>query len=229
MGVPKRLTEMQKRFSEFVVFGGVDGPMTQGEAAIAAGYSTKRARSEGSELLNPRLSPLVVQYVGKLKEERLEKFKVTYDGHLAELARIKDAALKKGSFSSAVNAETNRGKAAGLYIERKIIKHGKLEDMSEQELEYKMKQILDDYGPILNVTPEAALLDQKPLKTKKRKKRKAPKNIVANQTSKPPIKTVSQKSQDDLEPISESQSKDKNKSIESQSLIPGITDQDSTS
>ena len=228
MGVPKRLTEMQKRFSEFVVFGGPSGPMTQGEAAIAAGYSTKRARSEGSELLNPRLSPLVVQHVGKLKEERLEKFKVTYDGHLAELARIKDAALKKGSFSSAVNAETNRGKAAGLYIERKIIKHGKLEDMSEQELENKMKQILDDYAPILNVTPEAALLDQKPEKTRKRKKRKAPKNIVANQTSKPPIKTISQKSQDDLEPIEESKSENKNKSVESQSPIPSITDQDST-
>ena len=29
MGVPKRLTEMQMRFSEFVVFGGPDGPMTQ--------------------------------------------------------------------------------------------------------------------------------------------------------------------------------------------------------
>ena len=47
MGVPKRLTEMQMRFAEFVVFGGTDGPMTQGEAAIAAGYSTKRASSEG--------------------------------------------------------------------------------------------------------------------------------------------------------------------------------------
>jgi phage terminase small subunit len=183
MGVPKRLTEMQMRFAEFVVFGGVDGPMTQGEAAIAAGYSSKRARSEGSELLNPRLSPLVVQHVGKLKEERLEKYKVTYDGHLAELARIKDQALKKGSFSSAVNAETNRGKAAGLYIERKIIKHGKLEDMSEQELEHKMKQILDDYAPILNITPEVALLDQKPAKTKARKKRKGPKSIAANSTS----------------------------------------------
>jgi len=154
MGVPKRLTEMQMRFAEFVVFGGVDGPMTQGEAAIAAGYSPKRARSEGSELLNPRLSPLVVQHVGKLKEERLKKFAVSYDGHVAELSRIKELALKKGSFSSAVNAETNRGKAAGLYIERKIIKHGKLEDMSEQELEAKMKQILDDYAPILNVTPQ---------------------------------------------------------------------------
>ena len=183
MGVPKRLTEMQMRFAEYVVFGGPDGPMTQAEAAIAAGYSPKRARQEGSELLNPRLSPLVVQYVGKLKEERLKKFELTYDGHLAELARLREAALKKGSFSSAVNAEANRGKAAGLYIDRKIIKHGKLEDMSEQELEAKMKQILDDYAPILNVTPEKPLLDQKQRKTKSKKKRKAPENIVASPTS----------------------------------------------
>jgi CTP-dependent riboflavin kinase len=59
-------------------------------------------------------------------------------------------ALKKGSFSSAVNAETNRGKAAGLYIDRKIIKHGKLEELTEEQLEAKMKQILDDFAPILN-------------------------------------------------------------------------------
>ena len=58
--------------------------------------------------------------------------------------------MKKGSFSSAVNAETNRGKAAGLYIDRKIIKTGKLEDMSEEQLEAKMKQILSDYEPLLN-------------------------------------------------------------------------------
>ena len=44
MGVPKRLTEMQMRFAEYVVFGGPDGPMTQTEAATAAGYSAKRAR-----------------------------------------------------------------------------------------------------------------------------------------------------------------------------------------
>ena len=55
--------------------------------------------------------------------------------------------------------------------------------MSAQELEHKMKQMLDDYAPILNVTPEAALLDQKPSKTKRKKKRKVPKNIVASQTS----------------------------------------------
>jgi hypothetical protein len=119
----------------------------------------KRARAEGSELLNPRLSPLVVQYVDKLKQERMKKFEVTYEGHLAELARIKEAALKKGSFSSAVNAETNRGKAAGLYIDRKIIKTGKLEDLSEQELEAKMKKIIEDYSQILDVTPETELIE----------------------------------------------------------------------
>jgi hypothetical protein len=153
MGVPKRLTEMQQRFAEFLVFGGVEGPMTQSEAALAAGYSPKRARQEGSELCNPKLSPLVVKYIGQLKEERLRKHEVTYEGHVAELARLREAALKKGSFSSAVNAEANRGKAAGLYIDRKIIKTGKLEDLSEQELEAKMKQILDDYAQIIDVTP----------------------------------------------------------------------------
>ena len=153
MGLPKRLTEMQQRFAEFLVFGGPEGPMTQTEAALAAGYSPKRARQEGSELCNPRLSPLVVKYIGELKEERLRKHVVTYEGHVAELARLREAALKKGSFSSAVNAEANRGKAAGLYIDRKIIKTGKLEDMSEQELEAKMKQLLTDYGQIIDVTP----------------------------------------------------------------------------
>jgi phage terminase small subunit len=153
MGLPKRLTEMQKRFAEFLVFGGPEGPMTKTEAAIAAGYSPKRARQEASELTNPKQCPLVVKYIGQLKEEKLKKHEVTYEGHLAELSRLREAALKKGSFSSAVNAEANRGKAAGLYIDRKIIKTGKLEDMSEQELEAKMKQILDDYAQIIDVTP----------------------------------------------------------------------------
>ena len=173
MGVPKRLTEMQQRFAEFLVFGGAEGPMTQSEAALAAGYSPKRARQEGSELCNPKLSPLVVKYIGQLKEERLRKHEVTYEGHVAELARLREAALKKGSFSSAVNAEANRGKAAGLYIDRKIIKTGKLEDLSEQELEAKMKQILDDYAQIIDVTPNESELSSS---HKKLEKQNAPKS-----------------------------------------------------
>ena len=148
MGVSKRLTEMQKRFAEYLVFN--EGRTTGADAAIAAGYSEKRARVEASELLNPRLSPLVVQYIGALREEKVKKYEVTYDKHVAELGQIREAALKKGAFSAATNAEKNRGMAAGLYIDRKIIKTGKLEEMSEEQLEEKMKKILEDYAPILN-------------------------------------------------------------------------------
>ena len=100
MGLPKRLTEMQKRFAELLVFGGPDGPLTMSEAAKLAGYSEKRCRQEGSELTNPKLNPLVVKYIGELKEERLKKYEVNYDSHVAELGRIKDAALKKGASAS---------------------------------------------------------------------------------------------------------------------------------
>ena len=154
MGLPKRLTEMQKRFAEALVFGTENGPVTKTEAAVLAGYSKDRARQEGSELTNPKQNPLVVQYIGNLKEEKLKKYEVTYDGHVAELGKIRERALKKGAWSAAVNAETNRGKAAGLYIDRKIIKTGKLEDLTEEELESKMQKILDDYSQIIDVTPE---------------------------------------------------------------------------
>ena len=158
MGVPKRLTEMQKRFAEYVVFN--EGRTTARDAAIEAGYSKNRASVEASELQNPRLSPLVVQYIGSLREEKLKKYEVTYDRHVAELGKIREAALKKNAFSAATNAEKNRGMAAGLYIDRKIIKTGKLEDLSEEELELKMKKILDDYAPILNAKIVEALPEE---------------------------------------------------------------------
>jgi len=151
MGVPKRLTEMQKRFAEYIVFN--EGKTTGREAAMAAGYSKDRATIEASELQNPRLSPLVVKYIGELREENQKKYAITFERHIAELAKLRELAIKRGSFSSAVNAEVSRGKAAGLYIEQKIIKTGKLEDMTELELEAKMKQIINDYAPILDAKP----------------------------------------------------------------------------
>ena len=158
MGVPKRLTAMQMKFAEYLVFN--EGRTTGADAAIAAGYSKDRARVEASELQNPKLSPLVVQYIGSLREEKLKKYEVTYDKHVAELGKIREAALTKGAFSAATNAEKNRGMAAGLYIDRKIIKTGKLEELSEEELELKMKKILDDYAPILNAKVVDALPEE---------------------------------------------------------------------
>ena len=65
------------------------------------------------------------------------------------MGKIRQAALNKGAWSAAVNAEVARGKAAGLYIEQKIIRTGKLDDLSAEELETRMKDIVDQYSPIL--------------------------------------------------------------------------------
>ena len=78
-----------------------------------------------------------------------QKYEVDYSKHIAELGKIRQAALNKGAWSAAVNAEVARGKAAGLYIEQKIIRTGKLEDLSAEELESRMKTIIDEYSPIL--------------------------------------------------------------------------------
>ena len=55
-----------------------------------------------------------------------------------------------------LNAEVARGKAAGLYVEQKIIRTGKLDDLSADELEARMKEIIDQYSPILEGKVEAA-------------------------------------------------------------------------
>ena len=47
MGLPKRLTEMQKRFAELLVFGGPDGPLTKSEAAKLAGKREQRVERDG--------------------------------------------------------------------------------------------------------------------------------------------------------------------------------------
>ena len=102
-----------------------------------------------SKLQNPKLYPLVVQYIGELREEWQKQYEVTFGNHIAELGKLRDEARDKKAWSAAVNAEVARGKAAGLYIEQKIIRTGKLEDLSTEELESRMKQIIDDYSPIL--------------------------------------------------------------------------------
>ena len=151
MGLPKRLTDIQKRFSELYTYN--EGRKTPYECAVEAGYAEDSARVRASELRNPRRYPLVVKYIGELREEIQQKYEVTFEKHIKELARIREEALKQRSFSSAVNAEVSRGKAAGLYIEQKIIKTGKLEDMSEAQLEARMKEIIDQYSPILDAKP----------------------------------------------------------------------------
>jgi len=158
MGLPKKLTEQQMKFAYELVTN--EGRKTATQCAIDAGFAKDSARQYASKLQNPQLYPLVVKYAGELREEWQKKFEVTFDKHIAELGKIRQEALKKGAWSAAVNAEVARGKAAGLYIEQKIIRTGKLEDLTTEELEHRMKQIIDDYSPILEGVAVEELKEQ---------------------------------------------------------------------
>ena len=153
MGVPARLTSMQRRFAELIVMH--EGRKFDYECAIEAGYSENRARQEASELQNPEQCPLVVKYIGDLREEQRNRFKVNYGRHVTELAKIRDQALKHRSFSAAANAEHMRGKAGGLYVEQKHILHGKLdEDQNEAQMNEELAELLKSNRKIINITPE---------------------------------------------------------------------------
>src|SRR6056300_185250 len=158
MGVPKRLTEQQIKFANILV--SEEGRKTATQCAIEAGYAKESARQAASILQNPKKYPLVVQYIGELREELQKKYEVTFGSHVTELAKLRDEAREKKAWSAAVNAEVARGKAAGLYIEQKIIRTGKLEDLSTEELESRMKQIIEDYSPILEGVEIEELVDK---------------------------------------------------------------------
>ena len=158
MGLPKKLTEQQIKFANLLV--AEEGRKTATQCAIEAGYAKDSARQHASKLQNPKLYPLVVQYIGELRAEWQKKFEVTFGNHVTELGKLRDEAREKKAWSAAVNAEVARGKAAGLYIEQKIIRTGKLEDLSTEELESRMKQIIDDYSPILEGVDIEELTDK---------------------------------------------------------------------
>jgi len=142
MGLPKILTEQQKKFAELLVYN--EGRKTPTECAKEAGYAEGSCHVSASKLRNPNKFPLVVKYIGELRSEIQKKYEVSFERHITELGRIRQEALAKGAFSAATNAEVARGKAAGLYIEQRISLTGKLENLSLEELELKMKKIVDD-------------------------------------------------------------------------------------
>ena len=70
-------------------------------------------------------------YISNLRDEVREKYGISFEGHLEELARIRDQGKKDSrNLASAATTEIARGKAAGYYIDQKIIRHGNIDDMN---------------------------------------------------------------------------------------------------
>jgi len=153
--IEKQLTQMQKIFANLYVenFYGKTS-LNNTEIAIKAGYAPDSAYQRAYELLNPKISPHVVKYIGELKEDFRVRNSITPDKHMARLEHLGRRAEDKDMLGVAMRAEELRGKVAGYYVDRQIIKKDNIDDMSEEQLEAKMKQITEDYSLLLDDKPK---------------------------------------------------------------------------
>ena len=133
------LTDKQRVFVE--IYTDNEGRVTPTACARQAGYNVDRAHVTASELLNIRKFPRVVAAVLKRREEITDTHRVQMGKHVQELARLRERALREKSYSAAVNAERLRGQAAGLYIERREIRTGSIDDMSRDDVLKQLKEL----------------------------------------------------------------------------------------
>ena len=172
--VEKTLTELQKKFARLYVESSYGtGHLTNTEAAIQAGYSPDSAYQRAYELLNPKICPHVVKYIGQLKDDFRIKNNIDPDKHMARLNHLGQRAEEKDMIGVSLRAEELRGKVAGYYIDRQIIKQkGSIEDMTEEELTERMNTILEDNKLLL----EEEKKDDKPKSKRNGKLYKRTKN-----------------------------------------------------
>ncbi len=149
--VNKSLTEMQKKFAKLYVesrFGSKH--LTNTEIATKVGYSPESSYQRAHELLNPKLCPHVVKYIGELQEEFRKKNNIDPDKHMARLNYLGQKAEQNKMVGVALRAEELRGKVAGYYIDRQIIKQkASIDDMTEEQLNENIEKILDDHKHLI--------------------------------------------------------------------------------
>ena len=58
---------------------------------------------------------------------------------------IRDAALEDGAYGPAVQAEMGRAKLAGLLIDKKEIKTGKIDQMDRSEVEARLRSLIEKH------------------------------------------------------------------------------------
>ena len=144
----KQITPKQEEFCR--IYSSED--VTQTEAAVRAGYSPASAHAIASQLLNGRDYPHVVARVREVKSELAKKYEVTFENHVQKLAELRDTAIDNNNFSAAVSAEKYRGQAAGLYIDRKEILHGKIDQMSREQVMAEIHRLQEEFPGLAAVS-----------------------------------------------------------------------------
>ena len=143
-GPAKELTPKQIKFANLLVYGIEGSPITKGEAARLAGFSdtANGASVYATRLTDPNKYPLVCAHISNLRDEVRQKYGISFEGHLEELGKIRDRGKKDNrNLAAAATTEIARGKVAGYYIDQKIIRHGKIDDLNLDQLYERMRTI----------------------------------------------------------------------------------------
>jgi len=125
-----RLTPKMIKFCVLFVEHGDE--MSATECAIQAGYSKDSARQEASNL---RKKPNVAEYIRELRNLDEKKYEINLQRHLKRLDQLSKGAEEKGNWNAAVQAEKSRGQVGGLYIDRKEIMHGSIDQLNREEVD----------------------------------------------------------------------------------------------
>ena len=131
------LNSKQKLFCKEYLKG-----QTATESAIKAGYTKDRkgAKTQGSVLLNH--NPVVLNYLIDLEIAASQKYAFSLEDHLSTLHDLREEAKDQGQISAAITAEVHRGKAGGLYIDRREILTAKIDMMSKDDLLTRLEDLI---------------------------------------------------------------------------------------
>ena len=127
------------------------------ECAYKAGYTSPRQAA--NKLMN---KPLIRKEYNYLMNEAKKKYELNYDRAVQDLYDIRDKAMEAGSFNAAISAQNSLLKVGGLIVDRKEVMFGKVDQMSREEVEARLSQlmgnvVLEDKS---EPDPDLSLLDQ---------------------------------------------------------------------
>jgi hypothetical protein len=113
------LTDQQRAFVEGLLAG------KTASDAFRAAYDTSNMQQNTIWAAASRLraDSKVDAWLSAARQAHLGQGTVTLEGHIRELDRLKEIAIKTGNVGAAVQAEQLRGKAQGHYVERMDVTH----------------------------------------------------------------------------------------------------------
>jgi hypothetical protein len=133
----KQLTKRQR----LLVWNAVNDPqLSFAEAAKKAGYKNPvvigRYMREGNKYSHVR------REYERLMSEAKKKFELTHERAVEDLYKLRDDAWSRGAFNAAIQAQGLLLKVGGLIVDRREVLHGKIDQMSREEVERRLQDLL---------------------------------------------------------------------------------------